>query len=69
MNAVFCMMLLIGVAAAAAQGRLPETVREHYAVLPHGAGECIGCGACEKRCPFGVPAVENMRRAAALFGR
>ena len=54
---------------AAAQGRLPETVREHYAVLPHGAGECIGCGACEKRCPFGVPAVENMRRAAALFGR
>lgn len=54
---------------AKAQERLPETVREHYAVLPHTAGECIECGACERRCPFEVPAVENMRQARALFGR
>ena len=54
---------------AAAQGELPETVREHYALLPHGAGECIQCGACEKRCPFGVPVADNMKRATALFGR
>lgn len=40
---------------AVAQGELPETVREHYEVLPHHASECIACGACEKRCPFGVP--------------
>ena len=52
-----------------AQGEMPETVREHYAVLPHTAGECVQCGACEKRCPFGVPVVENMKRAAALFGK
>ena len=51
-----------------AQGTVPETVREHYAALPHKAGECIACGACEKRCPFDVPAAENMRRAAELFG-
>ena len=51
-----------------AQGQVPETVREHYAALPHKAGECVQCGACEKRCPFGVPAVENMRLAAELFG-
>ena len=51
-----------------AQGAVPETVREHYALLPHRAAECIACGACEKRCPFGVPIVENMRQAAALFG-
>lgn len=51
-----------------AQGEIPETVREHYAVLPHKAGECVQCGACEKRCPFGVAAVENMRQAAELFG-
>ena len=51
-----------------AQGAVPETVREHYAVLPHRAVECIACGACEKRCPFGVPIVENMKQAAALFG-
>lgn len=52
-----------------AQGGLPETVREHYAALPHGAGECVRCGACEKRCPFGVPIMENMVKAAKLFGR
>ena len=51
-----------------AQGEIPETVREHYAALPHKAGECGACGACEKRCPFAVAAVENMRRAAELFG-
>ncbi len=51
-----------------AQGSVPETVREHYALLPHRAAECAACGACEKRCPFGVPIVENMRQAAALFG-
>lgn len=53
---------------ARAQGNIPETVRDHYALLPHRAGECAVCGACEKRCPFGVPIVENMRQAAALFG-
>ena len=53
---------------ARAQGEVPETVREHYAVLPHHGGECISCGACERRCPFGVPVMENMRRAAELFG-
>ena len=34
---------------AKAQGSVPETVREHYEVLPHHAGECIRCGACETR--------------------
>ena len=53
---------------ARAQGEVPETVREHYAVLPHHGGECISCGACERRCPFGVTVMENMRRAAELFG-
>lgn len=52
---------------AVAQGEVPETVREHYGVLSHFAGECIQCGACEKRCPFGVPIIENMKRAEALF--
>ncbi len=54
---------------AAAQGQVPETVREHYAVLPHTAGECVGCGACEKRCPFEVKVTENMKRAAEVFER
>lgn len=54
---------------AIAQGELPETVREHYAVLAHTASECIKCGACEKRCPFQVPVRENMKKAAEIFGK
>lgn len=51
-----------------AQGEIPETVREHYAVLKHRASECVGCGACEKRCPFEVSVIQNMKEAAAVFG-
>ncbi|MBQ7175488.1 MAG: aldo/keto reductase [Lachnospiraceae bacterium] len=47
---------------------IPETVREHYKVLPHHAGECISCGSCETRCPFSVSIIENMKKAAAIFG-
>ncbi len=54
---------------AKAQGSLPETVREHYEVLPHKAGECVSCGACEKRCPFGVAVIENMQQAKKIFGK
>ena len=54
---------------AKAQGEVPETVREHYAALGAHAGDCIECGACEKRCPFGVEIVKNMRAAKTLFGR
>lgn len=51
-----------------AQKEVPETVREHYAALPHHAGECIKCGVCETRCPFGVAVRENMQRAKKVFG-
>lgn len=51
-----------------AQGMVPETVREHYAALGKKAGDCIACGACESRCPFGVKIVEHMEKAKALFG-
>ena len=54
---------------ARAQGCVPETVREHYALLSHGAGECVGCEACNQRCPFQVEAAANMAAAAKLFGR
>ena len=54
---------------AVAQGGVPETVREHYAVLEHHAGECVQCGACETRCPFGVAIRENMKRAVEVFGK
>lgn len=53
---------------AKAQNQIPETVCQHYEVLKHHASECIQCGACERRCPFGVPVRKNMKEAAELFG-
>ena len=53
---------------AKTQKEVPETVRSHYELLPHHAGECVQCGACEDRCPFKVAVRENMAEAAALFG-
>lgn len=50
-----------------AQGEVPETVREHYNALSVKAGDCIACGACETRCPFGVKIVEHMQKAQAIF--
>ena len=34
-----------------------ELAAEHYRNLEHHAGECIGCGHCDSRCPFGGGAV------------
>lgn len=51
-----------------AQDNLPETVREHYKLLTHHASECIGCGECETRCPFGVNVIDHMQRAVTRFG-
>lgn len=51
-----------------AQGELPETVREHYRSLEHHASDCLACGLCETRCPFGVEIVSAMKKAVNCFG-
>ncbi|MCM1223872.1 MAG: aldo/keto reductase [Lachnospiraceae bacterium] len=51
-----------------AQHTVPETVREHYGALGKKAGDCIQCGACETRCPFGVKIIEHMQKARRIFG-
>jgi len=43
------------------------TLRGHYEALEHRAGECIGCGICQTQCPFQVPIVERMQKAAEIF--
>ena len=48
---------------------IPLSVRSHYAGLAHGGGDCIGCGNCESRCPFGVSIIDNMADAMRLFGQ
>ena len=41
---------------------------ERYMVLDHHAGECVGCGACETRCPYELPIREMLRDVAKEFG-
>lgn len=47
---------------------VPPSVADHYRLLDAHASDCIGCGSCEQRCPFGVPVVERMGQIAELFG-
>ncbi|MBQ6077907.1 MAG: aldo/keto reductase [Clostridia bacterium] len=53
---------------AVSSGAVPETVREHYKVLEAHGSDCIQCGACEHRCPFGVAIRKNMKKAVEVFG-
>ena len=49
------------------EGNIPPSIRSHYTGLAHGGGDCIGCGNCESRCPFGVSIIDNMAAAARVF--
>ncbi len=51
-----------------AEKEIPETVREHYKALKHHASECIGCGRCERNCPFHVSIIQKMDEAVKIFG-
>lgn len=53
---------------AVMQPEVPATLKGHYEALSHHASECIGCHACETRCPFEVKIAERMKKAAGLFG-
>lgn len=53
---------------AVMQEVVPATIKAHYEALSANAGDCIGCGGCESRCPFGVHVVERMEMAGKLFG-
>ena len=54
---------------AAMQPECPESVKAHYLALDKHGSDCIGCGGCEERCPFGVPVRERMEQAKELFGK
>ncbi len=55
--------------AALDEQNISPGVASHYRSLAHHASECVGCKSCEKKCPFDVPIIENMARAARLFGK
>ena len=52
---------------ATMQKKVPDTLRAHYQNLSANGKDCIGCGGCESRCPFGVHVIERMAQAESLF--
>lgn len=54
---------------ATMQDTVPESIKSHYMLLEHQASECVGCKACESRCPFSVKVADKMLEAAKLFGK
>lgn len=42
---------------------------EHYKGLERYASDCIGCGHCNRRCPFSVDQMARMREIADYFKR
>lgn len=47
---------------------LADWARGRYNAMAKKAGDCIGCGKCETRCPYHLPIREMMRKAKAHFG-
>ena len=47
---------------------LADWARSRYATLPVKASACIGCGACESRCPYNLPNREMLKKVAEHFG-
>ena len=43
--------------------------RSHYATLDKHAGDCVGCGHCDRRCPFHVDQTGRMKEIASYFGQ
>ena len=47
---------------------LGDWAKERYATLPKKASDCIGCGACEDRCPYNLPIRQMLKQVAEHFG-
>ena len=47
---------------------LGDWAKERYAALPVKASACIGCGACEARCPYNLPIRDMLKKVAEDFG-
>ena len=47
---------------------LEEWAKGRYATIPVKASACIGCGACEDRCPYHLPIRDMLKKVAEHFG-
>ncbi len=51
---------------AVMQEQTPDSIKAHYQALSAKAEDCIACGNCERRCPFGVPVIQRMEKVKEL---
>ena len=47
---------------------LADWAKSRYASQEKKASDCIGCGACEQRCPYQLPIRKMLRKVAEHFG-
>ena len=47
---------------------LGDWAQQRYAGMAKKAGDCVGCGACEARCPYQLPIREMLVRCKNEFG-
>ncbi len=47
---------------------LADWARSRYESQTARAGDCIGCGKCEERCPYELPIREKLKGVAKAFG-
>ena len=47
---------------------LGEWAKSRYATFAKKAGDCIGCGVCESRCPYQLPIRQMLARCKEEFG-
>ena len=47
---------------------LGNWAKARYAATPKKAGDCIGCGVCETRCPYQLPIRKMLARCKEEFG-
>lgn len=47
---------------------LADWAKKRYEGMDHHAGECVGCGKCETRCPYELPIREMLRGVTEEFG-
>ncbi|MEG1947770.1 MAG: aldo/keto reductase [Lachnospiraceae bacterium] len=52
---------------AVMQEKIPKSIQAHYQGLSANASNCINCGGCETRCPFGVKIMNKMSKADKLL--
>ena len=48
---------------------LKEWATARYMAMDKTASDCIGCGACEDRCPYNLPIRQMLKKVEKLFGK